>query len=159
MKTFDTDRVGGRRSGVLNAIWRVLQIIGACVIIGYYATDLRAAAREHKYSDSKWVRLTHRFFQFRRPGQARRSGAPQTTIQAGVCHVFWTDSSWLAADCRTSRCPSVNPRLIFRVPSVVPQLLLGEPLAHPICSLLAQASDSTNLCIRLSLLWSEHSLE
>ncbi|KAJ9652285.1 hypothetical protein H2198_008460 [Neophaeococcomyces mojaviensis] len=56
------DGIRGRTSGrgwqfsnIWNAICRFILIIFACVVIGYYASDLRAAQKEAKYSDSKWV--------------------------------------------------------------------------------------------------------
>lgn len=59
------DRFDGMRSGrgglkwdnILNIVVRFLQIIMACVVIGYYASDLNAARKVQKYSDSKWVRF------------------------------------------------------------------------------------------------------
>ncbi len=36
--------------------YRFFQMIMGIVVIGLYAQDLNHAAKEHKYSDSKWVR-------------------------------------------------------------------------------------------------------
>lgn len=43
-------------SNIAHIFYRFVQIIMACVVIGFYASDLNAARKVHKYSDSKWVR-------------------------------------------------------------------------------------------------------
>ena len=47
---------GFYNSNLANLAWRFLQIIMACVVIGFYAKDLNAARKVHKYADSKWVK-------------------------------------------------------------------------------------------------------
>lgn len=44
-----------RITAIAHVFCRFVQIIMACVVIGYYASDLRAARKVNKYSDSKWV--------------------------------------------------------------------------------------------------------
>lgn len=77
------DRFDGMRSGrggglrwgnILNIIVRFVQIIMACVVIGYYASDLNAARKVHKYSDSKWVCLCFAILisKLKEPGLCRR---------------------------------------------------------------------------------------
>lgn len=56
-----SSRTTGRGLSIMNILhvfYRFIQIVMACVVIGYYAQDLRAAHKEDKYSDSKWVSLT-----------------------------------------------------------------------------------------------------
>lgn len=48
-------RGGFQWSTIAHLVYRFFQIIMACVVIGYYASDLNAARKVHKYSDSKWV--------------------------------------------------------------------------------------------------------
>ncbi len=47
---------GFQWSNIVHLIYRFVQIIMACVVIGFYASDLNAARKVHKYADSKWVR-------------------------------------------------------------------------------------------------------
>jgi len=46
---------GWQYSNIANLVCRFFLILFACVVIGYYASDLRAAHKEAKYADSKWV--------------------------------------------------------------------------------------------------------
>lgn len=46
----------GRVAFIINTVLRAIMLIFACAVIGLYAQDLNKAHREHKYSDSKWVR-------------------------------------------------------------------------------------------------------
>ena len=54
MKSSHT-RGGFQWTNIFHMVYRFLQIIMACVVIGYYASDLNAARKVHKYADSKWV--------------------------------------------------------------------------------------------------------
>lgn len=49
-------RGGFQWSNIFHMVYRFIQIVMACVVIGYYASDLNAARKVHKYADSKWVR-------------------------------------------------------------------------------------------------------
>jgi len=50
-------RGGFQLSNICHLFYRFVQIVLACVVIGYYASDLNAARKVHKYADSKWVRV------------------------------------------------------------------------------------------------------
>jgi len=50
-------RGGFQLSNIAHLVYRFIQIIMACVVIGFYASDLNAARKVHKYADSKWVRI------------------------------------------------------------------------------------------------------
>lgn len=57
-KSNRTTHRGFSITNILHAFYRFVQIVMACVVIGYYASDLNKANKEKKYSDSKWVRAT-----------------------------------------------------------------------------------------------------
>ncbi len=40
---------------ILNLVLRFLQFVFAIAVCGLYGTDLHAAHKEHKYTDSKWA--------------------------------------------------------------------------------------------------------
>lgn len=40
---------------IANWILRFLQLVFACVVVGLYAQDIRAAHKAHAYTDSKWA--------------------------------------------------------------------------------------------------------
>ena len=40
---------------ILNLVLRFLQFVFAITVCGLYGTDLHAAHKEHKYTDSKWA--------------------------------------------------------------------------------------------------------
>lgn len=46
---------GFQKRNLAHVVWRFIQIVMACVVIGYYASDLHAAKKVHKYADSKWA--------------------------------------------------------------------------------------------------------
>lgn len=48
-----------RLSNIINLLFRTLQLIDGLVVIGMYGVDLNRARKEDKYSDSKWVHLSH----------------------------------------------------------------------------------------------------
>jgi len=48
-------RGGFQLSNIAHLVYRFIQILMACVVIGFYASDLNAARKVHKYADSKWV--------------------------------------------------------------------------------------------------------
>lgn len=50
-----TSRLGFTYSNIANIAGRFIQIIFACVVIGFYGTDLHRAHKVHKYSDGRWV--------------------------------------------------------------------------------------------------------
>lgn len=54
-----------RIAAIAHVFCRFVQIIMACVVIGYYASDLREARKVHKYSDSKWVCTRKRLMWFK----------------------------------------------------------------------------------------------
>lgn len=56
-KSNRTPNRGLKITNIIHVFYRFIQIIMACVVIGYYASDLNAARKVQKYSDSKWVRL------------------------------------------------------------------------------------------------------
>ncbi|RMZ91228.1 hypothetical protein DV736_g1526, partial [Chaetothyriales sp. CBS 134916] len=43
---------------IVNSLLRLCRIVAATAVIVYYATPLRMAASEHKYTDSKFVYAT-----------------------------------------------------------------------------------------------------
>ena len=45
-----------RGATLFNTVFRLCQMVGAIAVLVYYATPLNRAAKEHKYTDGKFVR-------------------------------------------------------------------------------------------------------